>query len=215
MGKKVKVVNFKYDGFGPLIFRTKDSQFHFYQYYSIMQDMGDEHHHLYYVEREYGLKKGQWAIQFNDIGTKPVEVFVWNHDTPPAPEAVIFKIIASTNDEISNCPQISNWQINQFCIKEYDEVELKTKTNYIEPPATMHSNRGHFEEVLSLDDDAQVQMVDSIETFMSEKKEATEKELEQIFDESAKENMDNWSLNSFKKSHAKLFKSIMSALKKV
>jgi len=214
MSKKVKVVNFKAEGFGPLIFRTKDRNFHFYQYYTIMRDMGDEHHHLYYVEREYELKKGQWAIQFNDIGTKPVEVFVWNHDTPPAPEAVIYKIIASTNDYISNCPQISSWQINQFCCEEYDEVELKTEEVYVEPPATMHSNRGYFKEELSIVDGC-VRLVDSIETFLEEKKEKSDKELEKIFDRSAKENMINWNLDSFKKSHTKLFKSIMDALKRV
>lgn len=150
MSKKVKVVNFKSENFGPVIFRTKDSIFHFYQYYSIMQDMGDEHHDLYYVEREYELKKGEWAIQFNDIGSKPVEVFQWDYDTHPAPEAVIFKVVASTNSDIKNCPGISNWQLNKFCIDENDEAELIT------------DDSGD----LILDDDGNVKLLESIETVM-------------------------------------------------
>lgn len=185
MSKKVKVVNFKSEGFGPLIFRTSDSQFHFYQYYGIMPDMGDEHHDLYYVEREYELKKDEWAIQFNDIGSNPIEVFQWKHDTPPAPEAVIFKIIASTNSEIIDCPGITNWQINQFCIEEYDEVELKTESVYIESPKTIHFNRGHLEEKLSLDKEGRVLLEESIEDLYANK-EKSDKELEEIFNESAK-----------------------------
>ena len=160
MSKKVIAVSFKTSDFGPVIFRTKDSVYHFYEYYGIMPDMGDEHHHLYYLSTDK-IKKGDWGIQFNDLGTKPVEIFYWDSNTSPAPESICHKIVASSDRKLNKefgISFISEINIKHYCYKngEVEDIVLKTEEVYVEPPEHIHSNRGDFVDKLKLDSEDNV-----------------------------------------------------------
>jgi hypothetical protein len=39
------------------------------------------------------ITKGDLFIQFNDIGTKPMIMSVWEYDSSPPPECVIYKVL--------------------------------------------------------------------------------------------------------------------------
>jgi hypothetical protein len=157
-------VHMKSDGFGPLVYRTRGGKdIHFYQYYGIMQSMGDEYHNLHLVVREE-IKKGDCGIQFNDIGTEPVEVFYWEHDSSPAPESVCHKIIATTDTELHKkhgIPLISDEIVKHYayahCHDKVEDIPLETENVYVEPEG-IHSNRGYFKDVLKLNEDGEVTM---------------------------------------------------------
>ena len=50
-------------------------------------------HKQYLITPCSNLKKGELAIQFNDINTKPMDLFIWESDNPPPFECVIYKVI--------------------------------------------------------------------------------------------------------------------------
>jgi len=157
MSKKVIAVSFKTSDFGPVIFRTKDSVYHFY---GIMPDMGDEHHHLYYISTDK-IEKGDWGVQFNDLGTKPVEIFYWDSNSAPASESICHKIVASSDRKLNkefNIPFISEIDIKHYCYKNGDveDIILETEKTYEEPPEHIHSNRGCFVDKLKLDSEGNV-----------------------------------------------------------
>ena len=240
-------IQIKTEGFGPLIYRTKDGVTHFYQYYGIMPSMGDEHHDLYLVVE--GCQKGDmclWNVQHEYQLSEANENNALLH----------YKIIATTNNQLhkkEGIPLISEEIVRAYAYEDQNGglklVKLETKSIYVEPEG-IHSNRGYFVDMPKLNEDGEVimyhepvEMVDwnqfslpTLINYLENKfrfdssgtskavhelirayrgKEKTEQELEKVFDESAKKHMIEWSLRSFKKSHPKLFRSIMDALKKV
>lgn len=157
--KKLKPIQFKTEDFGPLIFRITDDVTHFYQYYGIMESMGDEHHHLYFGSTDE-IKKGDHGIQFNDIGSNPVELFYWDSNVHVAPESVCYKIEATTDRKMHKkfgIPLIPESYVRHFAYKngDIDFVEIEVGETYVEPVG-IHSNRGHFIDVVKTNKDGEI-----------------------------------------------------------
>jgi len=150
-------IQMKSDGFGPLIFRTKDNVTHFYQYYGIMQRMGDEHHDLYLVVE--GCEKDDlclWNVQHEYQLSKAQERNALLH----------YKIIATTNVRVHERSNYKISLISEEIVKKYayedqngglKEVILETESVYVEPEG-IHSNRGYFKDVPKLNEDGEVIM---------------------------------------------------------
>lgn len=147
MTKSLTPINLKTENFGPLVFRTKDNVIHFYQYYSAMPSMGDEHHNLFFVED--GCKEGDlclWNIQHE-----------YQLSTAESNNALFhYKIIATTDQSLidQGIPNIPEEYVRHYAYKNGDiiAVEIETENFYVEPPEGIHSNRGHFIEVPKLKD---------------------------------------------------------------
>lgn len=146
-------IQIKADGFGPLIFRTKDNVTHFYQYYTCMERMGDEHHDLYLVVE--GCNKGDmclWNVQHK-----------YDLTIAQANNALLhYKIIATTNEELRKeygIPDISEEIIRNYAYEDQNgglkEVILDTESIYFEPEG-IHSNRGYDKIVPKLNEDGEV-----------------------------------------------------------
>ncbi len=139
-------ISIKAEGFGPVIFRTKDSGYHFYQHYGIMKSMGDEHHNLYFIE-DREVKKGvnEWYV--DDFLSKP-------RSSGGAKYADKQKVIVATTDQDlikKGIPSISEEYARHYCYKNGDigSVDIEMESIYIEPEG-IHSNRGYFTSVPKL-----------------------------------------------------------------
>jgi len=53
-----------------------------------------------YITSDEEIKEGDWALQFNDIGTEPKIVFKTDYQVPP--ECVVKKIILTTDEYLIN-----------------------------------------------------------------------------------------------------------------
>lgn len=145
--KSVIPLHIKTDNFGPIVFRTKDKVVHFYQYYGIMPDMGDENHNLYFIEED--CKEGDiclWNIQHE------YKINVADSDNA----LMHYKIVATTDSELikKGIPEISDEYVKHYCYKNGDinSVDIEMDSIYVEPPGSIHSNRGHFIEIPKLKD---------------------------------------------------------------
>ena len=146
--KSLTPISIKSADFGPLIFRTKDSILHYYGFYGIMQNMGDEHHNLYFIEE--GCKEGDlclWNIQHE---YKVIEAKSDN-------ALMHYKIVATTDYRLikKGIPSIPDEYVRHYAYKNGDigAVDIETESFYVEPPETMHSNRGHFIDIPKLKED--------------------------------------------------------------
>jgi len=146
--KSLIPVNIKSADFGPLIFRTKDKDLHFYQHYGIMPDMGDEHHNLYFIEEGEECKEGDiclWNIQHDYI----VAIAESNN------ALMHHKIIATTDEALieKGVPEIPEEYVKHYAYKAGDlnSVDIEMDSIYVEPVG-MHSNRGDFIEIPKLKD---------------------------------------------------------------
>jgi hypothetical protein len=133
-------VTVKSEGFGPIIFRTKDSVYHFYQYYGIMPSMGDEHHNLYFIE-DRKIKEGvdEWYI--DDFLSKPRSSGGAQYKDKQK------VIVATTNQSLieKDVPAIPEEYVRHYCYKNGDtgSVDIEMESVYIEPEG-IHSNRGDW-----------------------------------------------------------------------
>jgi hypothetical protein len=133
-------VTVKSEGFGPIIFRTKDSVYHFYQYYGIMPSMGDEHHNLYFIE-DRKIKEGvdEWYI--DDFLSKPRSSGGAQYKDKQK------VIVATTNQSLieKGVPAIPEEYVRHYCYKNGDigSVDIEMESVYIEPEG-IHSNRGDW-----------------------------------------------------------------------
>ena len=146
--KSLTPISIKSADFGPLIFRTKDSILHYYGFYGIMQNMGDEHHNLYFIEE--GCKEGDlclWNIQHE---YKVIEAEGDN-------ALMHYKIVATTDYRLikKGIPSIPDEYVRHYAYKNGDigAVDIETESFYVEPPETIHSNRGHFIDIPKLIED--------------------------------------------------------------
>lgn len=158
MTKSLIPISIKSEGFGPLIFRTKDSNYHFYRDYSIMQSMGDEHHNLYFIEDAI-IQPGEtvdsycFCLDEVEYGEKETLIKV----DKAANCSGCRRIVATTNQELNKqgIPSIPDEYIRHYAFKDGDigAVDIETENFYVEPPETMHSNRGHFIDIPKLRDE--------------------------------------------------------------
>jgi len=148
-------IQIKTEEFGPLIYRTKDGVTHFYQYYGIMQRMGDEHHDLHLVVE--GCIKGDmclWNVQHE-----------YQLSEAESNDALMhYKIIATTNYSLHKergIPLISDEIVRNYAYEDQNgglkEVILETESVYVEPEG-IHSNRGYFKDIPKLNEDGEVVM---------------------------------------------------------
>jgi len=146
--KSLIPVTIKTEGFGPIIFRTKDSVYHFYQYYGIMKSMGDEHHNLYFIE-DRKVKEGldEWYI----------DQFL---NKPRCSGGAQYKdkqqvIVATTDEDLieQGIPAIPEDYVRHYCYKNGDlnSVDIEMENIYIEPVG-IHSNRGDFKLIPKVKD---------------------------------------------------------------
>lgn len=158
-------IQIKSDGFGPLIYRTKDNVTHFYQYYTCMERMGDEHHDLYLVVEDDFYQDDvvlhssgivSKCLGFNIDAVKLESGQLWKKDCK--------KLIATTNlsvHEKYEIPLISEEIIREYAYEDQNgglkEVILETESIYVEPEG-IHSNRGYDKIVPKLNEDGEVTM---------------------------------------------------------
>lgn len=172
---KVKAIHIKTLDFGPLVYRTVDKTMFYHQHYLMMEKMGDEYHHVYWVSD----KPAQDGDVYYDSHNNMICVANINSDH----KVYLYKKVVACTDY-------------DFCEKNNiyplgDEFVIKFAYNF---------NNGDKEMIFDY--------------FQLDRKELLNINVEKIFDDSAKENMVNWDIESFKKSHPKLFKSIIQALNK-
>lgn len=152
--KSLIPVTVKSEGFGPIIFRTKDNIYHFYQYYGIMKSMGDEHHNLYFIEDEE-IRPGQkvdaycFCLDEKKHGENETVIKV----EVAANCSGCRKIVATTNDYLiqKGVPAIPEEYVRHYCHKNGDlnSVDIEMENIYIEPVG-IHSNRGDFKLIPKL-----------------------------------------------------------------
>lgn len=157
MTKTLIPLTAKTDGFGPIIFRTKDNVYQFYQYYSSMPSMGDESHNIYLickdtpVDGDYVLAACQVRkVKKDKNGQLGIDSVSKDGDD------IVNKIVATTDQKLikKGIPSVSEDYVRHFVYKNGDinKVEIEVDSVYVEPPKGMHSNRGHFIEVPKLRD---------------------------------------------------------------
>lgn len=206
-----KAIHIKSPGFGPLAYRTLDGNAFYYQYYSIMPDMGDENHHVYLISDKIANDGDVYYDSHNNL------ICVSNSNSDHK-TYLYKKVIACTDYEF--CKKYSIYPLSGEFVKKFAYhinnvggdmvVNITTERKYIEPHASIHSNRGEFVDVILTDKFGFIKIEDN-----SFKKEPiSDVKLEKIFDDSAKENMIEWNIESFKKTHPRLFKSIIQAIRK-
>jgi len=141
MKKELIPINVKTNSFGPLIYRTKDNVIHFYQYYGIMESMGDEHHNLYFIE-DVKIEKGDYFYSVRLL----IEKAEINY---PAGEH-IGKVIATTNPILihEGVLGIPERYVRHYAYRngDIDSVEIEMEPEYI------HSNKRYFPETPKLKD---------------------------------------------------------------
>lgn len=163
---KVKTFQFKAEGFGPLVYRTKDNVTHYYQYYGHpWTKMGDESHNLHLVVDEF-LKDDviihiptgyiSKCSGFNIDAAYLESGQFWRKDCK--------KLIATTDQKVNEkygIPLVGDDIVKEYAYEDqYDgleEVELVTESVYIEPEG-IHSNRVDFVSVPKLNEDGEVIM---------------------------------------------------------
>lgn len=161
---KTYTLQTKAEGFGPLIYRTKDGVTHFYQYYGIMQRMGDEHHDLHLVENDF--YEGDIVVHESGIISKCLG---FNMDAVKLEKGQLWKkqckkLIATTNEVASEkygIPLISDEIVKKYAYEDQNgglkEVYIEDESVYVEPEG-IHSNRGYYKDVPKLNEDGEVIM---------------------------------------------------------
>ena len=167
MTKELIPINIKTSSFGPLVYRTKDNVIHFYQYYGIMESMGDEHHNIYFLSKER-IKVDDYAYDDTEVGKVMSIEYIGDRERAIlrfvdfADETLdrtlkdCFKVVATTNPKLikDGVPAIPEEYVRHYAYKngDIDKVEIETESFYVEPPEGMHSNRGHFIDIPKLQD---------------------------------------------------------------
>jgi len=146
---RAKPVHTKSNGFGPLVYRITDKVIHYYQYYSAMPSMGDEHHHLHFVTEDH-LKEEEYGID-----KRTMDVIQTTKGWPNHHPENYYKIVATSDREIhkaTGIPMVPDSYVIKFAYLEgrLEYVELEEEEVYIEPEG-IHSNRGDFEKRLKMD----------------------------------------------------------------